>query len=286
MNQRDVIQTLQNSNDMLNCQYSARFHFNLAESFGYWAFAASILSAFCIFLPESDNIFIIAIPIFIDVIALIIQWCAGKAHRIAAKLRNYFDAVVLGINEKDNSLEDVRFIKETIFKTISKHHAESIEQINNTGCDTPPGVKDWYDLSFNTDSTNAVFECQKQNFWWTEKLTRIRLLINTVILLILLISFIMATHFFEIPLSKVILCFFALTLNQGSNIVNNCKYLRLIHEMDTIKKIPDIENNPVQIIHYQQKINELRAIPIFEINAVHKYYSKKWTEMYSKIINK
>ena len=50
--------------------------------------------------------------------------------------------------------------------------------------------------------------------------------------------------------------------------------------------MPGIEDNSVQIIHLQNKINELRELPVLEINAIHKHYNKKWAEIYKNMIKK
>ena len=59
-----------------------------------------------------------------------------------------------------------------------------------------------------------------------------------------------------------------------------------MHEICTISRMPGIENNFVQIIHLQKKINELRELPVLEINEIHKHYNKKWAEIYTNMIKK
>ena len=108
MNYKDEIQKRQNSDDMLNCQYAARFHFNRAESLGYLAFIISVLSALCIFLPDSEKAIFIAIPIALDIATIAVQFYFDSIQKTGAKLRNYFDAVVLGINESHYSVEEVK----------------------------------------------------------------------------------------------------------------------------------------------------------------------------------
>lgn len=286
MNHKDEIQKKQNSNDMLNCQYVARFHFNRAEFLGYLAFIISVLSALCIFLPDSEKAIIIAIPIVLDIAAIAVQFYSDIIQKTAAKLRNYFDAVILGINESDYSLEEVRDIKKTIFKTISKNPAEHKLQISNNGSDNPPGVKDWYDLSFDETCTNAVFECQKQNYHWTDNLARKRKWISIGIIAFMGTICVLAVSVFHLSPSKWIPCFIALVINQLTNIVNTYKHSRLMHEICTISRMPGIEDNSVQIMHLQNKINKLREIPVLEINAIHKRCNKKWAEIYANMIKK
>ena len=59
-----------------------------------------------------------------------------------------------------------------------------------------------------------------------------------------------------------------------------------MHEIYTISRMPGIEDISVQIIDLQNKINELRELPVLEINAIHKHYNKKWAEIYKNMIKK
>ena len=286
MNYKDEIQKRQNSDDMLNCQYAARFHFNRAESLGYLAFIISVLSALCIFLPDSEKAIFIAIPIALDIAAIAVQFYFDSIQKTGAKLRNYFDAVVLGINESHYSVEEVKDIKKTVLKTISKNPNKHKLQISNNGFDNPPGVKDWYDLSFDEKCINATFECQKQNYHWTVNLARKRKYISIGTIASIIIICALAIKIFHLSPSKWIPCFIGLTLNQLINAINIYKHSQLMHEIYTISRMPGIEDNSVQIIHLQNKINELRELPVLEINAIHKHYNKKWAEIYKNMIKK
>lgn len=286
MNYKEEIQKRQNSDDMLNCQYAARFHFNRAESLGYLAFILSVLSALCIFFPDSEKAIFIAIPIALDIAAIAVQFYFDFIQKTGAKLRNYFDAVVLGINESDYSVEEVRDIKKTIIKTISKNPTQHKLQISNNGSDNPPGVKDWYDLSFDEKCAHATCECQKQNYHWTDNLARKRKHISIGTIAIIIIICALAVSLFHLSPSKWIPCFIGLGLNQLTNAINIYKHSQLMHEIYTISRMPGIENNFVQIIHLQKKINELRELPVLEINAIQKHYNKKWAEIYTNMIKK
>ena len=287
MNQKNKIQKLQNTNDMLNCQYAARFYFNHAEIMGYLAFIISCFSALCIFLPDTNSMLIISLPIIIDIISFVIQFSFDCIQKKAARLRNYFDAVVLGINEKSFSPEDVKTIKESTLHAINKNPQKYQLQIHNTGSDTPPGVKNWYDLSFKENSkTNAVFECQKQNYIWTDKLSHKRLLITCGVIFCIVAICISSVCIFHLSPAKWIPCFFALAYNQLSNSFNAYKHYKIMQEIYTITQMPDVENNSIQIKYLQNKISELREIPILEINAIHKHCNKQWAEIYTKIIQK
>lgn len=286
MNPKSEIQRRQNSDAMLDCQYAARVYFNRAEYVGYCAFIVSVFSALCTFLPDTFSAIYIVIPILIDLIACAIQFYSTSIQKKAALLRNYFDAVVLGIRESNYTLEDVRYIREIVIHTINKDPESHQTQIRNTGVDSPPGVRNWYNLSFDENNTNAVFECQKQNYRWTDKLARKRLLISCGAIVAIIIICISSVCLFHLSPTKWIPCFFALIWNQLSNGINAYRHYRIMHEICTIVKMPDIENSPLQIEHLQNKIEKLREIPILEINAIHNRYNKKWEDLYIQIIRK
>lgn len=91
----------QNENKMLRCQFAARVYFNNAELLNYASWAFSVLSALTLFLPNGDSTIIMVTPLIIDIIAYLFHYFAEKEVNIAAKLRNYFDSVVLNIHPEN-----------------------------------------------------------------------------------------------------------------------------------------------------------------------------------------
>lgn len=284
MNQKCEIQKRQNSIDMLNCQYAARFCFNRAESMGYLALVISMLSALCVFLPDSDNVISLAIPTLISFFSIVIQGYSEHIQKKAAMLRNYFDAVVLGINESNYTLEDRRKIQRYVLGIIAKKPREHQIQIENTGLDTPPGVRDWYNLSFDETGTSAVFECQKQNYGWTKDLACKRIQATAFFIVTMVIICVIVIWAFKVPALKWLASFLAFAFNRVTNGRNSYRHYRIMEEIHTIVKMPDIESNPIQIEHLQKKISEMRELPVLEINAIHKHYNKQWTELYESMI--
>ena len=267
---------------MLKCQYAARYLFNYAEvvNVAVWLFA--ILSAIMVFV-DLDSSVSLWIPIAIDVFSLAALGWRNYNVKWAAKLRNYFDAVVLGIGLSNYSEADKRSIFERI-SNIERRKSDTLRiQINNTGRDNPPGVKNWYEFPDELSGCEAVFETQKQNCWWNKRLSSRRKVIVGIVLVSIFISALFVMTFHQQLSDKIIACFVALAVNAFDLIQANIKYDNLSKAMDTLIKTPDISKNASQLEYLQRIINDRRQIPVLEMNLIHKKHSKEWSETYGHV---
>ena len=191
---RDTIQKRQNEEHMLKIQCSARGYYNNAERIGKLAWLFCLISAASLIIPESVPLVCqLTIPVIADIAALLLSKKQDESVEKAALFRAYFDAYVLGINDRYKQYERDKIVGDAR-EYCGKHRKKSSVQITTTGFDTPPGVKDWYDLMGEREYQNddeVVFECQKQNVWWEERLskTRIRVLVAVSGILLLLIMY-------------------------------------------------------------------------------------------------
>ena len=173
MNSQNQIIEKQNEPKMLDCQFASRVLFNRAEKYGYHSLVCILASAVCVFLTGETTS--VLIPLILDVLIIVFGYLMRKNQSMAAKLRNYFDACVLGIKEDDYSETDLRNISSIVHDTVSKKTSERDTQTANTGRENPPGVKNWYEFSKECIGDEAVFECQRQNCWWNNELCKRRI---------------------------------------------------------------------------------------------------------------
>lgn len=155
--------------------------------------------------------------------------------------------------------------------------------MSNTGRDTPPGVKDWYELSNNHSGRNPVYECQLQNCWWNNKLCRKRIILSSAISVVLIALSIIAMDLFSVGVIRIAVCFITLFFNLIDSIRDNIRYIHLSMKMDTLIETPDIDKVPSQIEYLQELICRRREILVLEINILHKKFAKKWSEEYEQI---
>lgn len=283
MNTQEEIMQKQNEEKMLRCQYAARVYFNHAETLIYVSWLFSILSALTIFIPSIDSTVVLVTPLIIDIIAYLSHCFAEKYVALASKLRNYFDAVVLNINTDSYSDNHVNHLWEKVNTICHKHPKKCQIQINNSGIDYPPGVKNWYEFSEDNSEKNPVFECQRQNCWWNNKLCKKRICLSTVITIFLIIFAIVIMKIFNIGAIRILICFAAILLNLIDSIRDNIHYIHISMKMDAIIEIPDTDKNPSQIEFLQGLICNRREILVLEINLMHKINAKKWTNEYKQI---
>lgn len=281
MHQQQTIIEKQNEDRMLKFQYTARHYFNKAEVTGYIALVLSLFSAFCIFLPESHNISVIA-PLIIDGLFLVSQKIASSDLKKAALLRNYYDSYVLGIPNESYIDDTIRNMNEIVTKLTLRYPKSCQEQISHSGHDDPPGVKNWYEFSRNFPDNEAVLECQKQNCWWTDKLSFMRIWLTIIPLLIILVLCGICLFLYGIPLINTFACYATLLYGSIDLVISNVQYFLISRDLKTIKAVPHIADNPEALSHLQEKINQRRELQVLEINAIHKRFAKSWSELYAE----
>ena len=281
MNNQKQITEKQNDAKLLDCQYASRVLFNRAEKYSYLATACIILSTLCIFITGEKTSIII--PTILDILLIVFGVFMNKSQSKAAELRQYFDAVVLGINEHNYSDAELCNIYSTVFAITTKNSSEHAIQVKNSGRDFPPGVKNWYEFSKEFHDNGAVFECQKQNCWWNDKLCKCRLKLTTAAFVFSLFLYGIAIHLLQINLFQAVFCLIGLLIGLAEQIYENCKYILLSKTMDDVIKIPDVSKNVSQLEHLQTLINRRRELMVLEINWMHRKNSKIWSEEYEKI---
>lgn len=284
MNSQEEICTKQNNPEMLDCQYAARVLFNTAEKCGYFALFFGIVSSLFIFLNEEP--LSLLLPLIVDILILFFTCLRNKFQKQASNIRMYFDSFVLGIKEEDFSEADIRSIRDTAECISLKDSLKHDQQIQNTGRDNPPGVKDWYEFSGEFSGYDAVFECQKQNYWWNKQLCRNRLILSAIAFCLYVLTFITICWLNRISCFKSLICIIGMILSLFEQVCANFNYIKLSNTMEDYIKLPGIAKNVDQLECLQNKINSRRELPVLEMNWLYKRNNKLWSERYEKISRK
>lgn len=281
---QDNIKQKQNEPFFLKCQFAAKCHFNKAEILNYLVWFCCFLSAITIFIPSTINYIIIGIPLLLDILAFIFEYSFEKSVATAAKLRNFFDANVLDINASQYSQADIREIKNIVEEITTKHSKKCAIQISHTGNDTPPGVLDWYEFSHDFSDEDVQYECQQQNCWWSEELSKRRLfclastfIIFTTIIVIVCNSLGVADDVLRIIFCSGIILKIIERIIQHYNCHKISLYIRgarnLVENSKTLENIQEL----------QRMIEKRRNISVLEINGIHKKLAAKLSQRYRKI---
>lgn len=276
--QRDI-QKRQNEPQMLDIQFAAKVYCNKAEKLNYFVWCLCVLAALISLLVESESNVTLAFSIAIEVMAFILQFFMDKNASLFSDFRKSFDRYVL-FNDTYNF--DDRTTAHLVAATRRKDY--QIE-ISNNGQDTPPGVKDWYEFGVDcdTDGMNAIIECQRQNGYWTIKMMHWKQIVTIFVGTITAFIFLSIIKVKKLGYIYSLAGLLALILKFIERVWKHYKYSRMIPKIEGALESASIHGNTEQILCVQNYIENLREIPIFGMDIIHKLSAKKYSKEYRNI---
>lgn len=278
-----IINNRQNEDLLLKIQYASRRYFNSAEKVNYVSWLLCIASAMIIFIPDSaSKIISMGIPALLEVFALITAFVFSSMLKDAAALRNYFDSHVLMICEDNYTDIRKQKLREIALNAYNKHKKEADINIQNTGRDKPPGVRNWYEFKNTVADLQAQFECQKQNIWWNKKMVKSRMIILPIIWFILIALLIIMFALFKTDVLNIIVCASGIVLKVAERIFEHYKYHEISIRIEAIQSHAERELTAETVKELQELIDERREIPVLEINIIHKLKAKQYSSSYEE----
>lgn len=278
------IQNRQNEDLLLKCQYVARYYYNKAESSNLLSWIAVLISTLCVFLPDTDNYFFLAIPLVADAFAFFFSCQMNASVDKGAKLRQYFDAYVLNLEYSTYTDFQKSAIKELIAKVTNTHKEDCQIQIRNTGHDNPPGVRDWYEFNREFSDEDVLYECQSQNCWWDKKMSRLRMYVYIIIFILSIIALVSFKSSVSIKYFwKIILCSAGIIIRIAERLVANLKYYQLSLKIDGALESTSLSKNITSTLAIQGMLNTRRQMPVLGINSIHKHFATKLSILYRQI---
>lgn len=289
MTKSEEIFKRQNEENMLRYQFASRQCYNRAERYNRSSWIFCLLSWATFFLPSSEpyDTITICVTSAIDFLALFLSWRFNENIKKASSMRNYFDSYVLGTNKDLFSNNDKIKLKEYAVREEHKAPKKYIQQIQHTGHDNPPGVLDWYEFSSPLEGENAIYECMRQNCWWNNKLTKIRIVLTSVFLFIMLfICGLFKIKFFaSLSITRILLSSSPIILRIVERIVQNIHYLKLSVQISGGIKIVERSKTIEAINSLQELINKRRTLPVLENNSVHRCVANAFSNLNLEITN-
>lgn len=280
------IEKRQNEEKMLKCQFAARYYFNAAELWRRCGFWCSFLSVLMFLVPWVDGVSAeraaIILPCVLDGLLAVSILAVNNNVRKGALLRNYFDRVVFGFSV---DRYDTREISELVQRAVSHKPKKCGLQILHTSEDRLPGVRNWYKFSQKYSDHEVIFECQKQNQWWTKRMVLMKITVYLLLFLAVIIAGIAVVCLLQINLFRVLACLLGLIIAFGDGLVNEVKGLLALVEIKGCIEALNISHSRKQIEMLQRKIEERRKLPVLEINFVHRLRSRKLSMRYDEISN-
>ncbi|MFV0529803.1 MAG: S-4TM family putative pore-forming effector [Lachnospiraceae bacterium] len=275
------INARQNEKEMLKYQFAARVYYNRAELLSYLIWFLCLISAACVFISINTSWFQ-WIPLIADLMAVLLGLTLSHTLSNAASFRSYFDAYVLNIGIESFEDNDLRKLKERSSKLIHTKRKYYHVQITNTGNDTPPGVRDWYDIPTSYSERDAQYECQKQNCWWNKKMADKRCLINIMFVIFAVVVAVFAIR--NVSMGNGIM----IGILGSGGIITRCiervlankEYRDLSLKIDGASETLSDSRDMKNLCKLQDFINKRRKLPVLEINFIHKRIAFELSKMY------
>lgn len=282
-----TISARQNEEQMLRFQFASRHYYNTAESFDILIWIVCFCAWLTLLLPTGGAWDTIALctSTALDAAAFIFFFQLSKNVKRASALRAHFDSYVLGIPANKYADEDPALLEEWALDAAEKHADDYSIQIAHTGHDTPPGVRDWYEFAHECDGLTAVFSCQKQNCWWTQKVSHTKQVISIIISLLFgaIFCYVAYVAWSEKGIWQILLSAVGILLKVIERFIAKANYRRLSNELAGSVKTLETNLSSAGIGHLQKLIDERRATLSLESNLIHKLKANTLSTRYLKL---
>ena len=276
------IKERQNEDISLNTQYAARYYFNQAEIYNFVVWILCLVSLLSVTIPATaPNTIVYGFPLVVDLSATLGMILFNKYVNLGAQIRAAFDDYVLGFSDE---LLMKQSLKEYVLKAITKNPAQVQIQKKHTGNDTPPGVRDWYNVNSGKTDLEDVLSCQKENVWWEKKLLVRKMFFCSALTIACIGLFLLLKLLCDISLWRIILSS-ALLIRICERICENIRCFYISNKIDGQIELLEVQKTTEQLKLLQATINEKRSLKIVGINFIHKTIAAKLSNIYEKTKN-
>ena len=176
-----TIKERQNDSDILDLQFSARYHMSKASRYNSYIFCLILFILFiqCLLIygivyKNEKNILLISINFLCNLLLFLFNFMPKPSIEIGSITKEYVDCELFNINfSYIGNIEntDIDKLKEKKILAINKSNPTYYnKQISNSGNSPARGLKDWYNLNDDDNGENAILKCQDQNNFWSNRL--------------------------------------------------------------------------------------------------------------------
>ena len=272
------IRKRQNEQSSLDMLYASRFLFNRAEIRSNIAWICVIISAILGFVSSDDILPVIIVILLLDVVGYLCNAGMVKDVENAADIRKVFERYVYNLPLDEGTLcSNKSSLYEKIDNIIRRHKEEHSVQTQNSGYDTPPGVKNWFDIKGS--STTPIYSCQRYNICFDKPMMRFQRGLYAVIIVMAIIVIVFSLR------NRGIINIFSIILGFSAVIWRCVERIQVVFRYEkSTNDIIVLENayvsNPHQerIIALQEAIENRRYVPFVHINFYHSKAVKKLTK--------
>lgn len=268
----EEINEKQNEDKMLQLLYYSRKLYNNANTLFLYKMIILVINAILAIIDINPIVIVI-----LSIIYIILQYCENICIKNASRAREIFDAILFEFQIPN----DYENIKENAYKICQKNKKEFEIQKNNTGEDSPPGVKNWYTQNDGNTKNEIIFKCQIENTKWDEKVTKINSVVFwSGIIILFIIYIIIRNKDSVVDFILGILLSFELIIQLIEIAVEYRKYNKnLIERKFQIEKIKLKKIKKDELISLQKLINERRNLKLVPFNNIHKFITIKMHDL-------
>lgn len=192
------INTDQNKEEILLLLFSQKTLYNNARTAKYFVIFLAIFNFMLGIVHKTTLVYKEQLSIFIFIITLISIYLknnSSKSNDLAASTQELIDRKLYGFKTENRFLENhsSSSLKSIAMDLKEKYPKKYLININNSGTDTPNGVKDWYTKIYpSLSKEEAILKCQRQNIYWDKYLIKYyKKLLNALCFIILIMFLIL-----------------------------------------------------------------------------------------------
>lgn len=200
------IKNKQNSPEILDLLFLQRI---LCEKIEYLTIGTYILTFMIpiIGFLAGNCYYFISLNLFLILINNYLIINRKKVISTMVTIKEIIDRTLFRLNLSNVQLECPKeAIEELLIKEKEKKYGRYIKEISNSGIDTYRGVKDWYFYEDTSEDEKNILSCQKQNVYFTEKLSKSFITSITFLIIIIVIGFIIIKP--NITIKDIIIYYF------------------------------------------------------------------------------
>lgn len=170
------ISTDQNKEENLLLLFSQKTLYNKSKTTKYFAMLLAIINFALGIVSKTTDLYKYQFLISIFIITLTSRYLKNlscKSNDLASSTQELIDRKLYGFKIESRFLEnhDASELISVAKDLKEKYHQKYLVEINNSGTDTPNGVKNWYTKIYpSLPVDEAILKCQKQNIYWDKHL--------------------------------------------------------------------------------------------------------------------
>ncbi len=274
-----TIKERQNSEEILELQYLAKYSYNMASRYNIWIFVLTIASV----LALLANTFWIQIIFTLIIIGL--QILKKRSIDIGALAKSFIDRTLFGL-EIRVSPSQVSELKEKALEVIDKNQEDYNLKKSHDGLSEVRGIRNWYTVG-NKEHEEVVYQCQCENLYWDKRMVKIYSGVLLILLVVSTFFFYLLNKYSSRGIGELLSIYFNVYSTLLVEFLGIGSYIFYSVRIDEKKEdyeenVKDIEDRKRLVLALQVKIEKRRKQLYTIPDILHKLNSSKFHKRWKK----